>query len=385
MVKEKVKHFKMIGQETIWRQLVSIYKRDKIANSYLFHGSEGVGKEAMAIKFASLLNCHQADDKPCLSCESCIKFNSLQHSNLTIICPFPIEKKISKDDSPIKALSPKTVDLLSQLILKKGKDPYFKLKLPRANNILINSIREIRKKIYLKNVELGQKMILIFEADKLMSQEGSSGNALLKILEEPPDLTTFILCTEKPQRLADTIHSRCQTIFFPPILDSQIESYLKSELKISEHEALLITRLSQGNLMIARQLANSDIADINEFVQSMVSWIASKNENGWRKFLSHVSTNYRSNPSHLNFQFKLLSFWFRDALDDQKSCGNSKYIMSIMGDQIKEFNVMFPNADYTKIIVAIEKCANSLRQNFQLNLVVMNLLIEIRDGLGNSA
>ena len=58
--------------------------------------------------------------------------------------------------------------------------------------------------------------------------------------------------------------------------------------------------------------------------------------------------------------------------------------MSIMGDQIKEFNVMFPNADYTKIIVAIEKCANSLRQNFQLNLVVMNLLIEIRDGLGDS-
>ena len=46
---------------------------------------------------------------------------------------------------------------------------------------------------------------------------------------------------------------------------------------------------------------------------------------------------------------------------------------------------MFPNADHTKIIVAIEKFANSLKQNFQLNLVVMNLLIEIRDGLGNSA
>ena len=385
MVKEKMKQLRVIGQETVWSQLVSIYKRDKIGNAYLFHGPEGVGKEAMAIKFASLLNCCQADEEPCLRCQSCMKFNSLQHSNLTIICPFPIEKKISKDDSPIKALSPKTVDLLSQLILKKGNDPYFKLKLPRSNSILINSIREIRKKVYLKNVELGRKMILIFEADKLMAQQGQSGNALLKILEEPPDFTTFVLCTEKPQRLTETIHSRCQKIFFPPILDSQIESFLKSELKISEHEALIIARLSQGNMMIARQLANSDIADINGIVQSMVSWIASKNENGWRKFLSHVSINYRANPSDLIFQFKLLSFWFRDALHDHNSSANSKYIMSIMGDQIKEFNNMFPNADHTKIIVAIEKFANSLKQNFQLNLVVMNLLIEIRDGLGNSA
>ena len=56
MVKEKMKQLRVIGQETVWSQLVSIYKRDKIGNAYLFHGPEGVGKEAMAIKFASLLN-----------------------------------------------------------------------------------------------------------------------------------------------------------------------------------------------------------------------------------------------------------------------------------------------------------------------------------------
>ncbi len=383
MVKKKVKYPRIIGQETVWEKLLSIYRRDKVGNAYLFHGSEGIGKEAMAIQFASLLNCNEADSMPCLSCDSCLKFNSLQHPNLTIISPFPIEKKITKEDSALKALSPKTLELFSKLMLNKGKDPYVKLKLPRANSILINSIRGLKKKIYLKNIELGQKMILVFEAEKLMSQEGASGNALLKILEEPPASTTFILTTEKPERLSETIRSRCQSIFFPPISEKEMDNYLKNTYQLNEEKALFIARLSRGNMILARQLLDYDIDDIKDVIQSMISWLGSKSENGWRKFLSHVVINYRSNPSHLFFQFQLLSFWFKDAFLCQKSCDNSYYNMSIMDKDIKEFNRMFPKADYAKIIVAIEKCANSLKQNFQLNLVVMNLLIEIHNGLGD--
>ena len=69
----------IIGQETIWKHLASIFKRDKIGNAYLFHGSEGSGKEAIALKFSSLLNCLEANNIPCFKCASCMKYNSLQH------------------------------------------------------------------------------------------------------------------------------------------------------------------------------------------------------------------------------------------------------------------------------------------------------------------
>lgn len=381
MAQEAINFSKIVGQQAIWNRLASIFKRDRIGSAYLFHGASGSGKEATAIQFATLLNCGQANDMPCFKCSSCRKFNSLQHPNLNLVIPLPREKAIAKNDLPIKALSSKTLEILTDQLGQKGKDPYIKLQLPRAQRILINSIREIREKVYLKAVVPGWKIILIFQSEKLMLQQGESANALLKILEEPPEGTTLILCTEYHDRLSETIRSRCQSIFFPSVSEYEIVSHLQNECNTPEDEAFLIAHLSQGNVRMARRLITSDISDITSMLQSILSWAVSGTEHGWRRFLAHVITTYRSSPVEWALQLQLLSYWFRDALHAQKLKGDSKFILSILEKEIREFSNSFPNADYYRIIAAIEKCGDSLNRNYQLNFVIMNLLMEIRDGL----
>jgi len=381
LVEETLMNTNIIGQDAVWNRLAAISRGDRVGNAYLFHGPAGVGKEGMAIQFASLLNCQNPTDEPCLNCPSCAKFKSLQHPNIHIVVPFPRNKDINKDDPPLKALSPKTLEMLIELMKQKGCDPYIKLELPRAKTILINSIREIREKVYLKAIETGQKMVLIFEAEKLMSQQGESANALLKILEEPPDGTTLIVCTEYQERLSETIRSRCQSIFFPAVPESVIAPFLEENFQVSSEEAVLVAHLSQGNVRMGKSLAESDLTDVTATLQSLLSWAVSGTESGWRKFIAHGVATYRSSPPELMFQLQLLSYWFRDAFHAQKLNGESNFILSMLEKEVRKFSHRFPEADYTRIITAVEKCADSLARNFQLNLVLMDLLMEVRDGL----
>ena len=112
------------------------------------------------------------------------------------------------------------IDLLTESIQNKSKDPFYKISIPRASRILIQSIRELRKSLYLKGSPSGRKLVIIFDAHLLSVGQGEAANALLKILEEPPENTTLILVTDHQSLLLPTILSRCQLIQFPPLSDA---------------------------------------------------------------------------------------------------------------------------------------------------------------------
>ena len=86
----------LIGQEKIWKRLVTAYENDHITGAYLFHGPSGVGKEGIAIRFAGLVNCKAGGSALCGECSSCAKFNRLQHPNMTLIVPLPKDRDIKK-------------------------------------------------------------------------------------------------------------------------------------------------------------------------------------------------------------------------------------------------------------------------------------------------
>ncbi len=376
---------KIIGQEKIWERLVATHENNHVAGAYLFHGPSGNGKEGMAIHFAALLNCRAGGKEPCGSCISCVKFNTLQHPNLTLIVPLPKDKSIKKNDPPLKALNDETITALTELIAVKAKDPYAKIRLPRSNTILINSIREVREKIYLKAVETGRKMVLIFDADLLMTGEGSSANALLKILEEPPPETSFILTSDYPVRLVETIRSRCQQLFFPPVPAETLELYLQEAVDKSAEDVRLIAHLSQGNVHMAKHLISEDLAEVQNLLTSLVEWMTKPTERGWRSFIHHAASTFRTNPQELNFHFQLLSYWFRDAQLIQKMDGNASVILEGIESRLKEFAGQYPNGDFATIVQALETCSSSLSRNYNLNLVITNLQFGIQESLQGSS
>lgn len=372
---------KLVGQKPVWNRLKRAVENDRIASAYLFHGPSGVGKEGFALRFASLLNCRAPRGEPCGLCPSCIKFGKLHHPNLTLVLPLPKDRDISKDDPPIKALSDKTLSLLEDLTQQKASDPYRKIDLPRANTILLNTIREIRGKAYLKAMEAGRKMILVFDAHKLMTQQAESANALLKILEEPPENTTFVLTTDYPDRLSETIRSRCQTIYFPPVPEDEITRFLIKSVKKKEPEAHLMAHLSQGNIRTALSLSAGNLEEVDTLVTSLINWITSNSESGWRSFLHHGMSVYRTNAGEFAFHLQLLSYWFRDAMHTQKGDGEAELILRTCGEAIRDFAERYPKANYPEIVSAVETCTHSLSRNYNISLVLTNLLLDIQENL----
>ena len=206
----------LILNSKIWNQLEIMVQNNTLPHAFIFHGAEGSGKEAHAIEFAALLNKQKGTEQN-------INF---QNPNINLIIPFPREKSINKKSDSLKAISDKSLDMLIEMKKQKIKNPYNKVRFEKATSILINSIRDIKKNIYASaDNENGYIVHLIFEAEKLCIPKAEPGNALLKILEEPPNKNIFILVTSEKNKLIDTIQSRCCEFYFPKLSEYEIIEY----------------------------------------------------------------------------------------------------------------------------------------------------------------
>src|SRR5437867_5776382 len=205
----------IIGQEKAIAKLRAIFQSGRIGHAYLFYGMDGVGKDAASIEFAKIINCtNTPDGEPCGECSNCKNISAFREDHFHFICALPTGKSEQTDSSPLEYLSVSDYENYIEQIKFKTADPYHRICIPGANNIRINSIRNLINQIYLTVPGHGgkfTKVFLISEADK-MKQEAA--NALLKVLEEPPKNSIIIMTTSKPYLLPQTITGRCQKIYF---------------------------------------------------------------------------------------------------------------------------------------------------------------------------
>lgn len=378
MVAEKM--IKIIGQDFIWDKLKLVKSKNKVSNAYLFYGHDGTGKEAMAIKFSALLNCLNKNLAPCGKCSSCLKLKTFQHPNISLVVPLPKEKTINKNDNPDKALTNKTLELIINSFKEKIKNPYLELKIPKANTILINSIRDIRKKIYMKSFEEGYKCVLIFEAEKLMGSQQESANALLKILEDTPSNSIFILCTQYPNKLSNTIKSRCQSIYFPPLKEDEINTFISKNYSFLGENSKIISSLSNGSLKLVNKIIMNDFVKIQKLILKFVADITS-NFDTRKSLIIQLSKDYKFDTEKVKLNLNLLSFWFRDCFYVGRNNNTSNLIFSNLVNELNVFILKYPKADYTSIIKLIDNSIDDLNKNIQTNLVFLNLIIEINKKL----
>jgi len=253
------------AQPSIWKRLTRIKSSEKIGSSYLFSGPPGCGKEWVAIEFSKLINCETGGTSICNSCPSCKKFSTLQHENLNLVFPLPSISSSKGLDDPIKSIGKEDYESVLQMIDLKSKDPFVKIKLPNARRIIINSIRFLRKILYLKSQNNGRKIVIIFDAHLMSEGAGESANALLKILEEPPGNTTLILVSDKKSKLPLTIISRCQQIDFTSLAFDKVRELVEND-QVSNDRATQLAMLSNGNMHLAKEFVLSDFDNKSIFV-----------------------------------------------------------------------------------------------------------------------
>ena len=187
---------------------IAIHENKNLPHALIFKGKEGIGKYNFAVKFAKSYLCQKtlSNHLPCEACSSCEWFPDV-HPDFKHIAP------IENED-----------------------DELSKRKTVRKKNILIDQIRELSEYLELSvHQEKGRRVVLIEPADSL---NHAASNALLKILEEPPENTLFILVTSQTQKLIATIRSRCQLLDLRgPSLD-EARAFLIDQ-KITHEDSLL--------------------------------------------------------------------------------------------------------------------------------------------------
>ncbi len=253
----------IIGQEDVKKRLRQTVKNQRVSHAQLFLGGEGVGKLALAIAYAQYINCtNRREDDSCGVCPSCIKFQKLAHPDLHFIYPVASNKEIKKPTSK------QFVAQWRKLLLANGA--YINLnKWYRSIDIenkqaIINKddCNSIISTLSYKSYEADYKVMIIWMADKLFH---SAAPKILKILEEPPQKTLFILITEDDNKLLSTIRSRTQIVKIPKLKDEVLIQALMERKSCTEEEAKKAVNLSGGNYLSAFENLDANEDDRENF------------------------------------------------------------------------------------------------------------------------
>lgn len=233
----------VIGQEETKQRLIQEVNEERIPHAQLICGPEGVGKLPLALAYARYISCtNRGATDACGICPSCVKFNKLVHPDVHFV--FPVVKTARSDDY---------ISEWRRMVLN---NPYFNLNhwLNEINAenaqavIYTKESDEIMKKLSLKSSEGGFKITIIWLPEKMQL---ACSNKLLKLLEEPPEKTIFLLVSEAPDMILPTIQSRTQRFNIRKIDEISIAQTLQQKYGVQQNTSQAIAHLANGNFIKA--------------------------------------------------------------------------------------------------------------------------------------
>ncbi|MGI5974766.1 MAG: ATP-binding protein [Paludibacter sp.] len=261
----------IIGQKTIKERLIRTVHENRIPHAQLFRGREGVGKLALAVAYGQYICCkNRAEHDACGVCPSCVKYSKLAHPDLHLV--FPIIKPANKDSLVCDDFVNEFRELFLEDPYMGARDWFNKISKDSKQGVIYSSeSQEIIRKLSLKTYESEYKVMIIWLPEKM---HVTCANKLLKILEEPPAKTVFLLVSDQPETIITTILSRTQHIIIPALENEDIVSALTSnaEVTISPTDALNIARIAKGSYKKAKDLLSENDEhkeNYDKFVQIM--------------------------------------------------------------------------------------------------------------------
>ena len=308
----------IIGQEATKRQLRQSAREGRIPHAQLFTGIRGIGKLQLALAYAQYLNCpNRTDEDSCGTCPTCLQFQHLQHPDLHFA--FPIVKTDAGDTCDA------FLEPWRQIILDKhyfDLDDWYKALGVETKQGMIyeKESQEILRKLSLKAYGNGYKVMIIWQPEKMNI---ASANKLLKLLEEPPAQTVFLLVSEHPEQLLSTIQSRVQTIRVPRIEKEVIADALTRE-GIPADAAADIARIANGSYLTARKKADES----EENQQELRDFIA--------LFRDAYTVGVLKDPQKKYESLKRLRQWSMEMADSSVGREKQKHFLQYAQQQVRE-------------------------------------------------
>jgi len=367
------------GQKEIKTKLLRSVKEERVSHAQLFAGTEGCGSMALALAYATYISCeNRTDTDSCGVCKSCVKYEKLIHPDLHFV--FPVIKGK-------KATDPVSDNYIEEWREFINKSPYFTLNnwmdsidVGNAQGMIFASeASEIIKKLSLKSFESDFKIMIIWLPEKMHQ---STSNKLLKMIEEPPEKTLFLLVSEEADKVIPTILSRCQLVKVPSFNNRDIENYLKDRFNVVPEKAADISRVSNGDITRAIELCeNEESSLINlEHFKSLMRF-------AWKRDIISLiiwseemaSTGREAQKNFISFSLRLLRENLMLSLDQFKNklvylTGNEADFSGKFHPSINQKNIFPLSEEFNLVYSHIESNGNAKIIFLDLALKVTRLI-----------
>lgn len=261
----------IVGHDDLKKRLIQSVNENRVAHAQLFVGTEGSGKMALAIAYAQYINCqNRTESDSCGVCPSCKKYMSLSHPDLHFIFPTATNKSVKKDpesDLFLAEWREYFSDCQGYVNLSEWFD---KLDIENKQGIInVRDASTVIRKLSFKSYESEYKVVILWMPEKL---NVFSANKLLKLIEEPPEKTLFLLVAENQEEVLSTIRSRCVLVKVPRLDSAVIKDALVEKCGCSEQLAIDAATMSNGSWPLAKRFSN-DIDNEMLYADTFRKWM----------------------------------------------------------------------------------------------------------------
>jgi len=242
----------VVGHEDLRGRLADSARAERLPPSLLFYGSEGVGKQRLALWLARLLQCDRLS--ACGECRGCRLALRLEHPDVHWF--FPLSRPSGSRDKLREKLEEARMEALEEI----REDPLRPRREEGATGIYLAAVQEIRARAGHRPAMGPRSVFVIGDAEKMVPQAANpeAANAFLKVLEEPPEDTYIFLTSSRPGALLPTIRSRVLSLRVPPLDREDVRGFLEEQADVGGEEAERAAGVSQGSIGRALRLLTDE-------------------------------------------------------------------------------------------------------------------------------
>lgn len=369
----------VINQKRVSAVLRRAVDRQRIAHAYLFHGPYGVGKRAVALELAKALQCAAGGPDACGQCRPCTKVDRMVHPDVHVLFPYPkgtgeedIAERIQRlGDNPYAAIDYVRRPSLSDPTATSNKQVMYHI--DRVHENLIQPMSY-------KPMEGAYKVALITDAQHMNE---SAANAFLKLLEEPPPKTVFVLMTSRPDQLLPTIVSRCQRLRFDPLLPDAVEEALIERENVDPDRAAMLARMADGSYGRALSLMESDHLMASRTL--MLNFVRAAFVRDVDTLNEHVSDIEGMGRERVKGGLRLLLRWIRDLILYRTMEAEAPIVNVDQREAIARFSDNLPDANLEAMVELVEQAIELVERNVRIKLTLTVLAHRLSQAMRGEA
>jgi len=330
----------IVGQQHPIRLLKTFVRNAKLPHALLFTGDDGVGKKTTATAFAMACNCQTLKSE----LPRHPRFDTVDACGNCIPC-----RKISGNNHP---------DILHVA--------------PLASVIRIAQIRELLQILTLKPNEADRRVVILSDA-QAMNAEAS--NALLKVLEEPPDRTLLVLTARQSSDLLPTVVSRCRHIRFAPLGEADIRQLLTAQGNMDPQSVATVATLCGGSFTRARQWIDGRSLGRREWIISLLSHLTAHPDRPDVRAWLALSERLSRQKERIEESLEIVTMWLRDIL--VAACDPQQVLNR---DRLPEISAAARRIDRTVLLAqvdAVERARTALQSNTNARLTLDAMVLQM--------